>query len=237
MPGLLMPIGGAEDKGETCRILAHFVEQCGGSAAHIVIIPSASTIPDDMACTYQRLFYRLGVRYVTILHPANRQEANQNVFGKVLYGATGVFITGGDQMRLMSLIKETRLAETLYECFLNGVHIAGTSAGAAVMSQHMIAYGRSGAVSSPDMVKITAGLGLTRTFIIDQHFTQRNRLGRLKAAVALHPDLTGVGIDEDTALIIGPDAELQVIGSGTVTLVNEQDGQFVINTSRMKALS
>ena len=222
MRGLLMPIGGAEDKGTTCRILDTFVEICGKTSAHIVIIPSASSIPIDVAHFYQSIFYRLGVAQVSIIHVSDRQQANLETVLHPLQNATGVFITGGDQLRLISLIGGTRLGEILYQRSLTGMPIAGTSAGASIMSRHMIAFGRSGPQPSQRMVQMASGLGLTHSLIIDQHFSQRNRLGRLLTAVALNPGLTGVGIDENTALIIRPDDTLEVIGAGTVTVADSQ---------------
>jgi cyanophycinase len=221
VPGLLMPIGGAEDKLYSRTILTHFVNICGGNNANIVVIPSASSFPYEVMQKYHALFKNLGVHEVNNLHIPDRQTASESSNLKLLKDATGIFMTGGDQLRLMSLIGGTALGDAIRSQFTNGVHIGGTSAGASIMSRHMIAFGRSGAIPSQRMVQMASGLGLT-DFIIDQHFTQRNRLGRLLTAVALNPGLTGIGIDEDTALLIAADGSQTVLGSGKVTLVDSQ---------------
>lgn len=221
MPGLLMPIGGAEDKLHARTILNHFVKICGGNTANIVIIPSASSFPYDVMQQYSTLFTALGAGQVHGLHITDRRAASDRSTLKTLQNATGIFISGGDQLRLMSLIGGTPLADALRSQHAEGAHIGGTSAGASIMSRHMIAFGRSGAVPSQRMVQMASGLGLT-DMIIDQHFSQRNRLGRLLTAVALNPGLNGVGIDEDTALLIDPDGSHTVLGSGKVTLVDSQ---------------
>jgi cyanophycinase len=218
--GILMPIGGAEDKIRSCHILQRFVELCGDNLAHIVVIPSASSIPYNTAAVYERVFHRLGAGFVSTLHIEGRHQANSAAYIQTLQEATGVFIGGGDQLRLMALMGGTRMADALNQRFHAGMHVAGTSAGASIMSRHMIAFGRSGAAPSQRMVQMASGLGLAPGLIIDQHFSQRNRLGRLLTAVALNPGLTGIGVDEDTALMIMPDGKMQVIGFGTVTVVD-----------------
>jgi cyanophycinase len=223
MRGLLMPIGGAEDKYAACEILSRFVKICGGNAANILIIPSASSIPYDVAAEYEYLFYLLGVAQVNSLHISSRQEADDPASLAMLDKATGLFISGGDQLKLSSLIGETRLSAAIHERFLEGMSIGGTSAGASIMSREMIAFGRDKFNPSERLIHIDKGLGLSQKLIIDQHFSQRERLERLKAAVAQNPDLTGVGIDENTALIISPDDAWEIIGAGTVTVVNWLD--------------
>lgn len=220
MRGLLMPIGGAEDKYASCEILRRFVKICGGNAANILIIPSASSIPYEVAEEYEHLFCLLGVAQVNILHISSRQEANNPARLHMLEKISGIFITGGDQLKLSSLLGETLIAAAIHERFLNGLPIGGTSAGASIMSREMIAFGRDKFNPSQRLIQIDKGLGLSQNLIIDQHFSQRERLKRLTAAIARHPDLTGVGIDENTALIISPDDTWEIIGAGTVTVVN-----------------
>lgn len=217
-----MPIGGAEDKWAKRTILSHFVDHCGGSTAHIIVIPSASSAPHEVAKDYSEIFSDLGAGRVTTLHIADRCHADFSDYAETINEATGFFFTGGDQVRLMSLIGDTHLAQAIHQRFLQGIHIAGTSAGASMMSRRMIAFGDNGDMRSRHRVKISSGLGLTDSFIIDQHFSQRNRLGRLLMAVSQHPESTGIGIDEDTAFVISPDGSQKVMGSGSVTLVNRQ---------------
>lgn len=220
MPGVLMPIGGAEDRRTNRTILKHFVQLCGAANARIVIIPSASAFPRESAAIYHRLFSDLGAGSVRGLHVASRLEAHNPAHCRLLSDATGIFFTGGDQLRLLSFIGATPLADRIRFLHRNGAHIAGTSAGASAMSLQMIAFGRSGAQPSQRMVQMASGLGLAESFIIDQHFGQRNRLGRLMTAVVLNPQLLGIGIDEDTALVVTPDGRGEVIGTGSVTLVD-----------------
>ncbi len=215
-----MPIGGAEDKRASRTILTRFVQLCGASSARIVIIPSASSFPYESASTYETLFSQLGAAQVTRLHISDRQQANRPNDIALLRDATGVFFTGGDQLRLLSLVGGTGLAAALRERFTAGLHIAGTSAGASAMCRQMIAFGRSGAAPTQRMVQMASGLGLSENLIIDQHFQQRNRLGRLMTAVTLNPGAVGIGIDEDTALLITPDGGWEVLGSGKVTVVD-----------------
>ena len=134
--------------------------------------------------------------------------------------ATGIFLTGGNQLRLSSTIGGTRLADAILERFRHGAVVAGTSAGASAMSSHMIAFGASGATPKHRMAQISAGLGVLPGVIIDQHFQQRNRLGRLLSLIAQNPSLLGLGVDEDTAGVVGPDGILEVIGRGSITVVD-----------------
>jgi cyanophycinase len=216
---LLMPIGGAETKTGQRVILSRFIELCGSSPARIVVIPAASGYAAEMGHLYCRMFSELGARNAECLHISDRRQANDPMTAGLLKDADGVFLTGGDQLKLMSLIGGTELSYALHESHNRGVPIAGTSAGASAMSRQMIAFGRSGSRPSQRMVQLASGLGLT-SFIIDQHFTQRDRLGRLLTAVALNPGMIGIGIDEDTALVIPSSGQCEVIGSGTVTIVD-----------------
>jgi cyanophycinase len=134
--------------------------------------------------------------------------------------ATGIFMTGGNQLRLSTILGGTLVAQKIRRQNAAGVPVAGTSAGASIMSEHMIAGGPSNASPAEDAVNLAPGMGLTNAVIIDQHFTQRNRLGRLLSASSYNPFLIGLGIDEDTAAFIGPDNVLEVVGSGTVTVVD-----------------
>ena len=145
--------------------------------------------------------------------------SNENYLSKLMK-STGVFISGGNQLRLSTILGGTPVAKAIRRLNADGVHIAGTSAGAAIMPEHMISGGRSGGTPTPKSVSLSPGLGLTNSVVIDQHFRQRDRLGRLLAAIAYSPFLTGVGIDENTAIFIDPDNTFSVEGSGAVTIVD-----------------
>jgi cyanophycinase len=149
-----------------------------------------------------------------------RPQANDETAALTVRDATGVFLTGGNQLRLSSTIGGTRLADAILDRFRNGAVVAGTSAGASAMSSHMIAFGASGATPKHRMAQIAAGLGVLPGVIVDQHFQQRNRLGRLLSLIAQNPSLLGLGVDEDTAGVVGTDHIMEVIGRGSITVVD-----------------
>jgi cyanophycinase len=220
LTGAVMLIGGAEDKRRDKIILARFVELAGGPEAHIVVISTASTLGDLATERYAALFEELGAARVAGLRPLTREEAAEQAAIEAVADATGVFLTGGNQMRLVSVVGGTRLEDALVSARDRGAVIAGTSAGASAAATHMVAFGRSGASPKHRMINISAGLGLVDGIIVDQHFEQRGRMGRLLAAVALSPRLIGIGLDEDTAAIVHGDRTLEVIGKGSVTIVD-----------------
>ncbi len=217
--GYIIPIGGAEDHEENPVILERFAERCGGSQASIVIIPTASQLRDT-GSRYIETFDELGVGQAMSIPIQRRADGERADYLKKLEGATGIFLTGGNQLRLSTILGGTPVAQTIRRMNARGVHVAGTSAGAAILSEHMIAGGKGGATPSPDMVTLAPGLGLTNSLVIDQHFRQRDRLGRLLTAVSYNPFLTGLGLDEDTAAFFAPDHILEVVGTGAVTIVD-----------------
>lgn len=216
----MIVIGGAEDKVRDRLILGRFVALAGGPDAAIVVISSASSLGAEAGERYRRVFGELGVQSVRPIHAVSRAQANDEASIHALRDATGIFLTGGNQLRLASTIGGTRLAEATLERFRHGAVVAGTSAGASAMSTHMIAFGASGATPKQRMAQLAAGLGVLPGVIVDQHFQQRNRLGRLLSLIAQNPSLLGLGIDEDTAGVVGPDHVLEVIGRGSVTIVD-----------------
>ena len=218
--GTVIVIGGAEDKIRDRIILNRFVALAGGEDAVVVVISTASSLGQEAGERYRQIFTELGVGTVRPLHAMTRAQANDETFARAVRDATGVFLTGGNQLRLSSTIGGTRLAEAILERFQHGAVIAGTSAGASAMSSHMIAFGASGATPKHRMAAIAAGLGVLPGVIVDQHFQQRNRLGRLLSLIAQNPSLLGIGVDEDTAGVVGPDLVLEVIGRGSITIVD-----------------
>jgi len=218
--GYLIPIGGAEEKVQDGAILSRFVRLCGGREGRIAVIPTASRSADT-GSTYEELFKKMGARRVRVLAFERRSDCEDPERLDVLRRANGVFLTGGSQLRLTTALGGTSVAELLRTRYLeDGLHVAGTSAGASVLSEHMIAYGDDGPTPASDMVTLAPGFGLAPLAIIDQHFRQRDRIGRLLAALAFNPSLIGLGLDEDTAAVIAPDDTLVVEGSGTVTVVD-----------------
>jgi cyanophycinase len=220
-----MIIGGAEDKLRDKVILGKFIALAGGPDARIVVISTASSLGDMATELYRHLFGDLGCSQVTGLRPLTREEANDPKSAAALDRATGIFLTGGNQLRLSSVVGGTALGAAILAAYERGAVIAGTSAGASAVSTHMVAFGASGATPKHRMAQISAGLGLLRNVVVDQHFEQRTRLGRLLAVVAQSPSLVGLGLDEDTAALVHADQTLEVLGRGAVTIV---DGSKVV---------
>lgn len=218
-----MVIGGAEDKLGERVILSRFVDLAGGPNAHLVVISTASSLGDAATDLYRHIFTRLGVSKVTGLRPETRDEANDAKSVAALEGATGIFMTGGNQLRLSSVIGGTKLGAAILDAHGRGVVVAGTSAGASAVATHMMAFGSSGATPKHRMAHVSVGLGLLVNVVVDQHFEQRTRLGRLLGVVAQSPSLIGLGLDEDTAAIIDGHDVLEVIGRGAVTIVDGAD--------------
>ncbi len=223
--GYIIPIGGHEQKEQNPVILERFVHLCGGRDARLLVIPTASRL-EDTGANYQVLFTELGAAEVSVLDFDTRRDAYEEGRIAQLKECDGVFLTGGNQLRLSTFIGGTDVARTLRELNANGVHIAGTSAGASFLSEHMIAFGEDNSIPHAGSVTLAPGLGLTNRVIIDQHFTQRNRLGRLITALAFNPFLIGLGLDEDTAAFIGPDLTIEVEGSGTLTVIDAERLKF-----------
>jgi cyanophycinase len=218
-----MIIGGAEDKLRDRVILRRFIDLAGGAQGRIVVISTASSLGEQATDLYRALFAELGATNVAGLRPVTRAEANQEEVAGALDGASGIFLTGGNQLRLASVVAGTVLGRAILDANRRGAVVAGTSAGASAASSHMMAFGSSGGVPKHRMAQMSAGLGLLQDVVVDQHFEQRARLGRLLAVVAQSPSLLGVGIDEDTAAVVLPDQTLEVIGRGVVTIVDGSD--------------
>lgn len=217
--GWIIPIGGGEEKVHNPVILERFVEICGGRGAKLVVIPTASRL-EDTGTRYASVFRELGADEVEVMDFDTRRDADERGRSAILRDADGVFLTGGNQMRLATGIGGTNVARALRELNARGGHVAGTSAGASFLSEHMIAFGDDNRRPQAGSVTLAPGLGLTNRVVIDQHFTQRGRLGRLLTALAFNPFLIGLGLDEDTAAFIGPDKTVEVVGSGTLTVVD-----------------
>jgi cyanophycinase len=217
--GYIIPIGGAEEKLRDRTILRRFVDLAGGRDATIAVIPTASQLKDTGG-RYEKLFRDLGAGRVLCMPLQTRARCEEEAAAAPLDDATGVFMTGGNQLRLSTTLGGTTFARALRRANAEGVHVAGTSAGAAFLPEHMIAFGKSGSSPRADMVALAPGLGLTNAMVIDQHFRQRDRLGRLLAALAFNPFALGLGLDEDTAAFIGPDDVFEVVGSGGITVVD-----------------
>ena len=217
--GFIVAVGGAEDKVGPADILRRFVDVAGGKQARIAIIPTASTM-GDTGERYERLFSSLGVREPKSIPFATRADAARADWIAELERATGIFLTGGNQLRLSTILGGTPVAKAIRRLNAHGVAVGGTSAGAAILSEHMIAHGSEGATPTAGMATLAPGFGMTNRVIIDQHFKQRDRLGRLLSALAYNPFAIGVGLDEDTAAFIDAERVIEVVGNGAITLID-----------------
>ena len=216
-----MIIGGAEDKLRQRAILTEFVAASGGPEARIAVIPTASSLGPEVVGVYDALFRKLGAAEVVAARPETREDAHDEELVKRIGEATGIFMTGGNQLKLSAILSGTPLAAAVMEAHERGVVVAGTSAGASIQSSHMVAFGGPGSTPKQRMTQVAAGFGLLRSSVIDQHFDQRNRYGRLLMIVAQSPQLLGIGVDEDTAAVVDhvDDHEiLRVVGRGAVTI-------------------
>ena len=221
--GHLLVIGGAEDKYNERRILRKFLELTGkdGGETGVLIVPVASDFPEFASDVYVQAFRRLGVPNPKVLRATSRQDVFDADVDALFDGVDGIFITGGDQMRLVSVLGGTKFAQRLREKVAEtNVVLAGTSAGAAGMSTTMIVRGDSAAHPHKDSVRLSPGLGFLKNIIIDQHFTERGRISRLITAVSYNPYNLGIGIDENTAIILDNEGVLEVFGAGSATIVD-----------------
>ena len=223
--GWIVPIGGAENKENDRKILKRFVAVSGGEHADIVVIPTASRM-HETGPRYETLFRELGAERVTVMDFDTRRDCQEPNRLQRIEEASGIFFTGGNQLRLTALLGGTPVAQLIRRRNASGVTVGGTSAGASILSEHMIAFGDEGSSVISGSVRLAPGLGLTNRFIIDQHFRQRDRLGRLVTALTYNPFAVGIGLDEDTAVFISPDQVLEVEGSGGVTVVDAGDVSF-----------
>ncbi len=217
----VMIIGGAEDKANTCDILAAFFKSAGGENATIGIIPTASREPAIVGDRYFQIFQGMGAQQVQVLDIRYREECDEERWVEVIQGCSGIFITGGDQLRLRDVIGETLLINAIKaKLKTGGLALAGTSAGAAIMGDKMIAGGSSGESPNQGLVDLTQGLGIVPELLVDQHFHNRNRMARLLSAIAAHPEKLGIGIDEDTCIALTASGTFQVLGKGTITIID-----------------
>ncbi len=237
MQGILIPIGGNEDKGIGKNekytlefigkgILANVVKESGGKDAKIVVITTASSIPQEIGENYKIAFDKLECKFVTILDIRDREKSEEPEILKLIDEADCVLFSGGDQSKIVDFIGHTSLHNLLLHK-LESTHfvLAGTSAGAMCMSKEMIKGGHSSDALFKGGVLMRDGMGFLDDVIIDSHFIQRGRFGRLTEAVATFPHLLGIGLSEDTGLIIRNGNDCEVVGSGMVIIFDPSDLQ------------
>jgi len=231
----LLIIGGAEDKVGRTTVLRRFLRLAGGSKARIVVIPTASSFPEEAVATYTAIFERFGAAEVVTVDPPSRPAAADPGLVQAIDNATGVFMTGGNQLTLAQLFVGTPLADAITRAHARGAVVAGTSAGASIMSRFMISLGADGVTPRQRAGRLTSGLGLLPGVIVDQHFDQRARYGRKMSMVAGSPDLIGIGIDEDTAAEIHDGRLLTVLGSGAVFVIDARTAVSDVSEARRRA--
>jgi cyanophycinase len=238
--GILIPIGGNEDKGNGDNemytlefiqngILHHVVRLAGGVDSKIVIIPTASSIPDEVIDNYMDAFQKLGCSDVHALDIRTREQSEEPENIKLIEEANAVLFSGGDQSKITRFIGDSTIHRVLLHRYMNeNFVIAGTSAGAMCMSSKMITGGNNPESFRKGVVGMGEGMGFTPNLIIDSHFIQRGRFGRLTEAVAKYPKLIGIGLSEDTGLIIRNNNEFEVIGSGMAIIF---DGRNLLHNN------
>ena len=215
----LVIIGGAEDRDGDCTVLREFVRRAGGINARIVVMTVATELPREVGDDYLRVFERLGVEDVRIVDTVEREDASSSTYLEAIEKATGVFFTGGNQARITSVLKDTEIDKLLHKRLAEGLVIGGTSAGAAMMPDMMIVEGDSETNPRIEIVEMEPGMAFLPGVVIDQHFAQRGRIGRLLSAVAQQPVNLGFGIDENTAVVVNNN-QFEVIGEGAVTVLD-----------------
>ncbi len=218
--GTLFAIGGREKKTSETPVLERFIALCGGADARLLVVSTASSDPTTKVAEYDAAFRACGAGDVAFVHPQKREEADAPKLLATLESATGVFLVGGNQLKLVSELAGSKLIERLGARYREGLHVGGTSAGASAFGAVMIARGRARSAARLDAPRMSPGFGLVSNLIFDQHFRARDRFGRLLAAVLCNPSLLGVGLDEDTALELDGRDRVRVMGSGSVTIVD-----------------
>lgn len=218
--GNLIIIGGAEDKKGKKEILKRVAKYIDPNKEKMLIATIATEYPEKSYENYKDIFNNLGIKNIEKLDISVREEAFDKKNIDLIKEANLLFFTGGDQLRITSMIGGSPVYDAIKELCINGGIIAGTSAGASVMSETMIVEGDDEESPHKCTLKMSPGLGLVKNIIIDQHFAQRGRIGRLLTAIAQNPEVLGIGIDEDTAILVSDKGIAEVIGSGAVYFVD-----------------
>ena len=224
-PGTLIIIGGGERKDDQRRVLAEVAKHAG--AGKLVVATVATENPDETWEEYRQIFKELGVRRLEHLDVRFREQAKSEDRVKAMAGASVVFFTGGDQLKITSQLGDSPVYQTVEEIYAHGGTIAGTSAGASVMSETMLIAGdgeKSHQVGQ--LLGMAPGLGLIHNMVIDQHFAERGRLGRLLGAVAQNPRQIGIGLDENTAIVVHDQESFDVVGAGAVYVIDGSTSSY-----------
>lgn len=216
--GKLIIIGGKENRTKSGEILVEVAKLIGKKKLCIVTV--ASTVGDELWENYREVFKELGIKQMSHLNVFHRNDQVDLEALKAVKGAKAVFFTGGDQLKITSELGGTVVLDQILEIYKKGGILAGTSAGASVMGETMMIAGASDASFKVGTVKMSAGLGLVKNMIIDQHFAERGRIGRLIGATAHNPKFLGVGLDEDTGILFDDPKRFRVLGRGAVYILD-----------------
>lgn len=244
LSGNLIIIGGAEDKKGKKEILTRVCDCINKENDILLVATIATEYPKEAASKYKKAFGEIGVRHIEILDISKRRDAYKKENISLIKKASLIFFTGGDQLKITSLLGGSPAYSALKEMYDKGIYIVGTSAGASVMSGTMIIDGNNEDAPKKCILEMSPGLGLIKNVIVDQHFDQRGRIGRLLTGVAQNPEVLGIGIDENTAIVVNKDGEILVIGEGAVyfidgseisyTNVSEQNKEEVLSMYNVK---
>lgn len=227
-------IGGAEDKEQGKEILKRVCDNLKLETGEIIIATVASEYPNEVLQKYINVFKKLNVNKIRGLFINNREDSYKEENSVMISKADVIFFTGGDQLRITSMIGGTPVYDALSEAITKGVTVVGTSAGASVMSETMVVEGQDEESPKKCTIEMSAGLGFVKDVIIDQHFAQRGRIGRLLAGIAQNPQILGIGIDEDTAIVVNNEGVLEIIGNGAVYFIDGREISFT-NVSEQNA--
>ncbi len=218
--GRLIAIGGNEDKANDLIVLKRVVQEIGKKEFKVAVITTASEEPEQRGKDYSAVFKNLGALKVEVLDIRKRFQANNKDLVKTLEGVDLVFLTGGDQLRLTTIIGGSKILEAIYSLLEAGALVVGTSAGAAVFSDIMIYEGKSEEGLLKGKVFTTSGFGFVKNIVFDTHFMKRGRIGRLVQIVTTNPTCIGVGLGENSGVILNGDGTSEVIGTGQVIIID-----------------
>ena len=218
--GSLIIIGGHEEKQGDCAILNEVVKRVNKGKGKLTILTVATQLPEEVAEEYREVFTRLGVKQIDVLDIRTREQAYDEANVQKIAEASVIFMTGGDQLRITSQVGDSLVFRCMQEIYRKGATIAGTSAGAAAMPETMLIGGAGDASNKISALSMAPGLAFMSGVVIDSHFAERGRMGRLLGAVSQNPRNLGLGIDEDTAIVVQNDGTMRVIGSGAVYVVD-----------------
>ena len=224
--GSLMIIGGAEDKKNDCEILKEVVNKANVRKGSIALLTAATNLAEEVIKDYRETFKKLGFNNIQVVDVNHRVDANNLDYCNILSSCACIFFTGGDQLKITSLMGGTPLYDSLKNAFNKGTLIVGTSAGASCLCSTMIVSGIEQDSPRKCTIKMAPGLDIIRGVLIDQHFAQRGRIGRLLNAVAQNPGILGIGIDENTAVVFEEKSTFNILGSGAVTIVDGRSISF-----------